>query len=62
MNQSAIAMLQKTIELMTKETCTELMSEMIPPLLTVSLNRRMNSFIFECLFALIFFFLFLVVG
>jgi hypothetical protein len=38
MNQSAIAMLQKTIELMNKETCTELMPEMIPPLLTVSLN------------------------
>lgn len=36
MNQSAIAMLQKTIELMKKETCAELMSEMIPPLLTVS--------------------------
>jgi CLIP-associating protein 1/2 len=34
MNQSAIAMLQKTIELMNKETCTELMPEMIPPLLT----------------------------
>ena len=27
MNQSAIAMLQKTIELMNKETCTELMPE-----------------------------------
>ncbi|CAF1338152.1 unnamed protein product [Rotaria magnacalcarata] len=35
MNQSAIAMLQKTIELMNKETCTELMPEMIPALLTV---------------------------
>ncbi|CAF3454832.1 unnamed protein product [Rotaria socialis] len=35
MNQSAIAMLQKTIELMNKETCIELMPEMIPPLLTV---------------------------
>ncbi|CAF3365569.1 unnamed protein product [Rotaria sp. Silwood1] len=34
MNQSAIAMLQKTIELMNKDTCTELMPEMIPPLLT----------------------------
>ncbi|CAF3437384.1 unnamed protein product [Rotaria socialis] len=34
MNQSAIAMLQKTIELMNKETCIELMPEMIPPLLT----------------------------
>jgi hypothetical protein len=37
MNQSAIAMLQKTIELMNKDTCTELMPEMIPPLLTVNL-------------------------
>jgi hypothetical protein len=36
MNQSAIAMLQKTIELMNKDTCTELMPEMIPPLLTVN--------------------------
>ncbi|CAF0866949.1 unnamed protein product [Adineta steineri] len=35
MNQSAIAMLQKTIELMNKDICTELMPEMIPPLLTV---------------------------
>ncbi|UJR21229.1 hypothetical protein I4U23_024325 [Adineta vaga] len=34
MNQSAIAMLQKTIELMNKEICIELMPEMIPPLLT----------------------------
>ncbi|CAF0866930.1 unnamed protein product [Adineta steineri] len=34
MNQSAIAMLQKTIELMNKDICTELMPEMIPPLLT----------------------------
>ncbi|CAF2342440.1 unnamed protein product [Rotaria sp. Silwood2] len=34
MNQSAITMLQKTIELMNKDTCTELMPEMIPPLLT----------------------------
>ena len=36
MNQSAIAMLQKTIEFMNKETCLELMPEMISPLLTVS--------------------------
>ncbi len=31
-----MSMLQKTIELMKKETCTELMPEMIPALLTVS--------------------------
>lgn len=36
MNQSAIAMLQKTIELMNKDTCTTLMPEIIPSLLTVS--------------------------
>ena len=36
MNQSAITMLQKTIELMNKETCTDLMPEMVPPLLTVN--------------------------
>jgi hypothetical protein len=36
MNQSAIAMLQKTVELMNKDICTELIPEMIPPLLTVS--------------------------
>lgn len=36
MNQSAIAMLQKTIELMNTETCTELMPEMIPSLLSVN--------------------------
>jgi len=34
MNQSAITMLQKTIEFMNKDTCTELMPEMVPPLLT----------------------------
>ncbi|CAF1603182.1 unnamed protein product [Adineta ricciae] len=34
MNQSAIAMLQKTIEFMNKDICTELMAEMIPALLT----------------------------
>lgn len=39
MNQSAIAMLQKTIELMNKDTCIELMPEMIPSLLTVSFLR-----------------------
>ena len=38
MNQSAIAMLQKTIEFMNKQTCLELMPEMIPPLLTVSFS------------------------
>jgi len=38
MNQAAIAMLQKTIELMNKDTCTELMPEMIPPLLTVNFS------------------------
>lgn len=43
MNQSAIAMLQKTIEFMSKETCIELMPEMIPPLLMVS--RFLFSFI-----------------
>jgi hypothetical protein len=36
MNQSAIAMLQKTIELMNKEICIDLMPEMIPSLLTVN--------------------------
>lgn len=36
MNQSAITMLQKTIEFMNKDVCTELMPEMIPSLLTVS--------------------------
>jgi hypothetical protein len=44
MNQSAIAMLQKTIELMNKDTCIELMPEMIPPLLTVRfrfLNKQL---------------------
>jgi hypothetical protein len=60
MNQSAIAMLQKTIELMNKDTCIELMPEMIPPLLTVNflfcffsfflryliLNTR--RFVFDC--------------
>ncbi|CAM4936063.1 unnamed protein product [Rotaria socialis] len=34
MNQSAIAMLQKAIEFMNKEACLDLMSEMIPPLLS----------------------------
>jgi len=34
MNQSAITMLQKTIEFMNKDICTELMPEMIPSLLT----------------------------
>ncbi|CAF1218202.1 unnamed protein product, partial [Adineta ricciae] len=34
MNQSAITMLQKTIELMNKDICIELMPEIIPPLLT----------------------------
>jgi hypothetical protein len=43
MNQSAIAMLQKTIELMNKDTCTDLMSEMVPPLLTV--NKFFNHFL-----------------
>ncbi|CAM4751887.1 unnamed protein product [Rotaria magnacalcarata] len=38
MNQSAIAMLQKAIEFMNKEACLDLMSEMIPPLLSVNLN------------------------
>ena len=42
MNQSAISMLQKSIELMDKDTCTDLMPEMIPPLLSVS--RRALSF------------------
>ena len=36
MNQSAITMLQKTIEFMNKETCLDLMPEMIPSLLTVN--------------------------
>ncbi len=40
MNQSAIAMLQKTIELMSKETCIDLMPEMIPPLLTVNFLKN----------------------
>jgi hypothetical protein len=47
MNQSAIAMLQKTIELMNKDICTELMPEMIPPLLTVkgfSIKYNMKYF------------------
>ncbi|CAF0958381.1 unnamed protein product [Rotaria sordida] len=35
MNQSAITMLQKTIEFMNKDTCLDLMPEMIPSLLTV---------------------------
>lgn len=39
MNQSAIAMLQKAIEFMNKETCTELMDEMISPLLTVKFSQ-----------------------
>ncbi|CAF4264550.1 unnamed protein product, partial [Rotaria sordida] len=34
MNQSAITMLQKTIEFMNKDTCLDLMPEMIPSLLT----------------------------
>ncbi|CAF3755285.1 unnamed protein product, partial [Adineta steineri] len=34
MNQSAITMLQKTIELMNKDICIDLLPEMIPPLLT----------------------------
>ncbi|CAF2411295.1 unnamed protein product [Rotaria sp. Silwood2] len=34
MNQSAITMLQKTIEFMNKDICLDLMPEMIPPLLT----------------------------
>lgn len=38
MNQSAITMLQKTIEFMNKETCLELMPEMIQPLLTVNFS------------------------
>lgn len=37
MNQSAIAMLQKTIEFMNKDTCTALMPEMVPSLLTVNI-------------------------
>lgn len=36
MNQSAIGMLQKTIELMNMETCIDLLPDMIPPLLTVN--------------------------
>ena len=48
MNQSAISMLQKSIELMTKETCTELMPDMIAPLLTV---RRLRFF--ACLVVLL---------
>jgi hypothetical protein len=44
MNQSAITMLQKTIELMNKDTCTELMPEMIPPLLTVNFLRDKKSY------------------
>ncbi|CAF0724124.1 unnamed protein product [Didymodactylos carnosus] len=35
MNQAAITMLQKTIELMNKDVCARLMPEMIPPLLAV---------------------------
>ena len=46
MNQSAISMLQKTIELMSKEICIDLMPEMIPPLLTVNL---LNIFLFDSL-------------
>jgi CLIP-associating protein 1/2 len=46
MNQSAITMLQKTIELMTKETCIDLMPEMIPPLLTVNSNKSCLLFCF----------------
>jgi hypothetical protein len=38
MNQSAITMLQKTIEFMSKEACAELMPEIIPSLLTVSVE------------------------
>jgi hypothetical protein len=45
MNQSAITMLQKTIELMNKDTCIDLMPEMIPPLLTV--NKTEYIFWFE---------------
>ena len=37
MNQSAITMLQKTIEFMSKETCIDLMSELITPLITVKI-------------------------
>jgi hypothetical protein len=44
MNQSAITMLQKTIELMNKETCTDLMAEMVPPLLTVNKNFQLILF------------------
>ncbi|CAF0978802.1 unnamed protein product [Didymodactylos carnosus] len=40
MNQAAITMLQKTIELMNKDVCARLMPEMIPPLLAVSLNVK----------------------
>jgi hypothetical protein len=47
MNQSAITMLQKTIELMTKETCIDLMPEMIPPLLTVNSNKFYLLFFFS---------------
>jgi hypothetical protein len=36
MNQSAITMLQKTIELMDKDVCLDLMPEIIPSLLTVN--------------------------
>ena len=40
MNQSAIAMLQKSIEFMNKDICTELMPEMIPSLLTVRIDKK----------------------
>jgi hypothetical protein len=46
MNQSAIIMLQKTIELMNKETCIDLMPEMIPTLLTVNKIKFLLFFFF----------------
>ncbi len=47
MNQSAITMLQKTIELMDKETCIDLMPEIVPSLLTVI---KLNFFRFFVLY------------
>lgn len=47
MNQSAITMLQKTIEFMNKDICTELMPEMIPSLLTVSRILLKSIFVFS---------------
>lgn len=47
MNQSAITMLQKTIELMDKDLCLDLMPEMIPPLLTVNRFEFFYFFVFK---------------